>query len=137
MTLSFKQKWPKRMGKLAGKPNYFITKIWRSLLRFDWSYDLIEQYANYHIDKFGSPWDLSREYVFPAKKHTIRADKHNRWKVGNKIHFVVNNRTKDRFQFAPIIKCTGTQKIQIIKSVEFARIRFLHQLQNLIKILKV
>ncbi|HQU51435.1 MAG TPA: hypothetical protein PK643_00405 [Saprospiraceae bacterium] len=47
------------------------------------------------------------------KPHTIRADKSNRWKPGNKIHFVINNRTKDRFQFAPVVECKSVQKIVI------------------------
>ena len=46
------------------------------------------------------------------KKHTIRKDEKDRWKVGNDIHFVINNRTKNRFQFAPITK---VKSIQIIK----------------------
>jgi hypothetical protein len=48
-----------------------------------------------------------------SKIHTIRHDVSNRWKVGKLIHFVINNRTPDRFQFAPVMKCTGVQAIQI------------------------
>lgn len=47
------------------------------------------------------------------KKHTIRLDNGNRWKEGNLIHAVINNRTPSRYQFAPIIKCTSVQIIEI------------------------
>lgn len=47
------------------------------------------------------------------KIHTIRQDIKNKWKPGNKIHFVINNRTKNRYQFAPTIVCTSTQQIII------------------------
>src|SRR5699024_6288862 len=47
------------------------------------------------------------------KIHTIRHDGKNRWKTGNKIHMVINNRTKDRFQFAPVLECKSVQKIEI------------------------
>ncbi|MGB8706236.1 MAG: hypothetical protein WCD31_14515 [Gillisia sp.] len=50
------------------------------------------------------------------KLHTIRQDKKNRWKAGTDIHFVINNRSKDRYQFAPIIKCVSTQRIAIINT---------------------
>lgn len=33
------------------------------------------------------------------KIHTLRADVNKRWKVGNKVHFAGNLRTKDYFQF--------------------------------------
>ena len=49
-----------------------------------------------------------------AKLHTIREDGKNRWKAGMNIHFVVGNRTPKRFQFAPVVKCVSTQKIEII-----------------------
>ena len=35
-----------------------------------------------------------------TKIHTIREDKRNRWKVGNKIHFATGVRTKSYNQFA-------------------------------------
>jgi hypothetical protein len=47
------------------------------------------------------------------KKHTIRLDKKNRWKVGNKIHAVYHNRTKSQHQIAPIFECKGIQDIEI------------------------
>lgn len=51
-----------------------------------------------------------------AKIHTIREDKHNRWKQGRPIHFM--QWTGDPyhskcFHFAPVIPCTSVQNINI------------------------
>lgn len=109
MTLSFSQKFP------DGTPNYFIEKIWRGLPNnldyFDKNFD--------HLTLFDREFDKpehnssTEPYSFPPKIHTIREDSKGRWWEGMDIHMVINNRTKDRFQFAPIIKCTGTQSIEI------------------------
>lgn len=56
--------------------------------------------------------DYSKE-IINDKLHTIRQDEKNKWKAGNLIHFVINNRTKQRYQFAPVIKCTNIQHIEI------------------------
>lgn len=47
------------------------------------------------------------------KIHTIRTDTKNRWKAGNKVHCVYNNRSKNQFQFAPTFECKGVQSITI------------------------
>lgn len=52
---------------------------------------------------------------FEDKIHTIREDNKNKWKAGNLIHFVINNRTENRYQFAPVVKCVSTQEIIIHK----------------------
>lgn len=98
MTLSFTQ-------KIKDKPTHFVEKILASL----------------HADKNFKGFTLSNfynhdlDYLETAhpKLHTIRKDKSNRWKTGNDIHPVINNRTPDRFQFAPTIKCVSIQKIWI------------------------
>ena len=46
------------------------------------------------------------------KVHTIREDKHNRWKAGMKIHFATGVRTKNYNQFMEGV-CTGIQQIII------------------------
>lgn len=117
MTLSFSQ-------QINGKPNYFIEKIWRSLPHLT----ILEHYYNYnlaHHDRFHIEFDkrfqnspdgagIDKEPIpINAKLHTIRRDEHNRWKEGMMIHPVVNNRTPERFQFAPEFKCTGVQEIEI------------------------
>lgn len=48
------------------------------------------------------------------KIHTFREDKGNRWKVGTKIHFIINGcGQKNRYQFAPILECCCVQKAEI------------------------
>lgn len=46
------------------------------------------------------------------KLHTIRAG--TRWEAGMDIHFAINPRSKNYFQFAPVMECTGVQEIEII-----------------------
>lgn len=110
MTLPFSTKWGKNMGDLAGKPNYFIQKIWEGFTQHQVDYYWLE-----HKKKFGYHWDENLLSVEP-KLHTIRLDPHDRWKAGMKIHPVINNRTKNRFQFAPVIECVSVQSIEITKS---------------------
>lgn len=94
------------------EPTYFIDKIWDSLVDFS----IVAQhtrdfYFQLYVKKFNRIWD-SVPNVCP-KKHTIRKDEHNIWKAGMKIHFVINNRTKKRFQFAPVMVCKSVQRIEI------------------------
>lgn len=100
MTLSFKT-------KIDGKPNFFIEKIWSGLRENH----LVSNSEGIFYSDLGRKFDnYSSEN---PKIHTIREDKKDRWKIGNDIHFVINNRTKDRFQFAPILKCKNIQYISI------------------------
>lgn len=110
MTLPFSTKWPKSMGDLAGHPNYFIQKIWMKLPVVN-RQELRETHFEVHRDEFAETWDITGKAINP-KLHTIRQDPGNRWKEGMKIHFVINNRTKNRFQFAPVIKCISVQEIE-------------------------
>ena len=122
MTLSFSTKWGKQMGDLAGQPNYFVEKIWRGL--FENNISDIREYVSYslsHLKQFNRGFDISLDRT-PPKLHTIRHDSHDRWKAGNKIHFVINNRTKDRFQFAPVVEVKRVQKISIINKTEYPTI---------------
>jgi len=115
MTLNFSQ-------QINGKPNLFAEKILASLLKVsdDHNNFLYEdvpsliydygEYANYNTCD-----DVL--YVIDNVKpkiHTIREDKNNRLQVGTKIHFTVGNRTKNRFQFAPIVPVVSVQDIWII-----------------------
>lgn len=109
MTLSFSTKWPTRMGELAGQPNYFMEKIWQGLPVVD-GFDYRWQDFR-HTELFGKPWDKPDRTI--PKLHTIRQDPHDRWRPGMGIHMVINNRTKNRFQFAPVIKCVSVQEIYI------------------------
>ncbi len=47
------------------------------------------------------------------KIHTIREDKHNRWKPGNKIHFATGTRTKHYNQFYDGV-CVSVQAIVLV-----------------------
>jgi len=68
----------------------------------------------YEIKPFQKWLNINDFFVLNPKLHTIRKDEKDRWKVGNDIHFVINNRTKDRFQFAPITKVKSIQKIEMV-----------------------
>lgn len=101
--------------KIEGKPTYFIDKIWDGLRE----HEIFERherhkYSMKHWDLFGMGW--SRNYGdthYKSKIHTMREDPTDRWKVGSKIHFVINNRSKDRFQFAPVLEVTRIDYIEI------------------------
>ena len=101
MNLGFMTKWAN------GEPTYFVEKIWAGLRKENLSTRSEQISYSKNLKKF--------IYLggFEPKIHTIREDKSNRWKVGNKIHFVINNRQPNRFQFAPVIECTGVQEIEI------------------------
>src|SRR5699024_11014489 len=108
MTLSFSQTYPERMGELAGQYNNFPGKIIMGLdLPLPKKCKLMDLLAEKTNGKFNN--FFNKEH----KIHTIRHDGKNRWKTGNKIHMVINNRTKDRFQFAPVLECKSVQKIEI------------------------
>lgn len=110
MTLSFRT-------QINDRPNWFVEKIINGLAishkEAAYLHHLYQKKFNPSMDfidvKFANP-------LFPhhPKIHTIRADEKDRWKVGNKIHFVINNRTKNRFQFAPVITVKSIQKIEIV-----------------------
>jgi len=106
MTLSFKL-------QLNGKPTYFPEKIISALFN-NQTYSLLDIVAYYNpfLHSKYRKWETLGETLTP-KLHTIRADKSNRWKAGNKIHFVINNRTPERMQFAPVVECAGVQFILI------------------------
>lgn len=113
MTLSFSTTWPARMG---GEPTHFVEKIWAGLdasKKQEMEYydgskglSLFTGIAKYPEWK-GTNW-------FAPKLHTFREDPHDRWKVGMKIHPVINNRTPQRFQFAPTMECKGIHYISIL-----------------------
>lgn len=120
MTLSFSTKWPERMGELAGQPNYFTNKIVKGV----WKHSplLMKEFVLSRTEKEKKRFEeikpfedltIKEEESLFSKLHTIRHDPHNRWKPGMKIHPVINNRTKNRFQFAPVVKCVSVQKIEI------------------------
>lgn len=114
MTLGFMQKWPKYMG-MQDEKTYFIEKIWTGFYKNGIVGPLERTtFDNQCKEKFGAFWDGWYTPESTCEKiHTIRHDESERWKPGMDIHFVINSRTKDRFQFAPVVKCTSVQTIEI------------------------
>lgn len=107
MTLSFSTKFP------SGKPTYFVQKVWQSIWEMgDYRHEF-ECYFGELLERKITPADVPTDYMVRGKLHTIRADAKDRWKQGNNIHFVINNRTKNRFQFAPILPVKSLQRISI------------------------
>lgn len=100
MTLSFKT-------HINGVPTLFMEKIHRCIF---WFKPITKEYANavHHPD-----YNTSLASAVKPKLHTIRKDKSNRWKPGMNIHMVIHNRTKKRFQFAPVVPVISTQTIEI------------------------
>ena len=112
MTLAFST-------EINKKPTYFVEKIWQSFPE--------EKTADIFTDYLDG-MDLV-DYNFScnaidmrSKIHTIRKDKSKRWKIGNKIHFVINNRTKKRLQFAPVVNVKSIQQIFITPNSEIFRV---------------
>jgi hypothetical protein len=108
MILAFSQ-------KINDKPTYFVEKIWACLYyRFIDFDDKFYKYNQEYKEKFEGAIFVNFGITHP-KRHTIRKDTSNRWKAGNDIHFCINVRTKNQFQFAPVVKCVSTQKLEIKK----------------------
>lgn len=112
------------MGELAGQPNYFLDKIWITIINAEKSEcnvsSKLASYMQDHHNIFGKLLDDLRNSGgnwHTGKLHTIRAG--NRWKAGMLIHPVINNRTKNRFQFAPTMMCSSVQEITIRHEIGF------------------
>lgn len=107
------------MGEWAGQPNKFIEKIWSGLENVDmFGSPELSNYAYAYRFKLGRfpDWYLhGRKNEFKPKLHTVRAG--TRWKSGMDIHFAINPRSKNYFQFAPVIPCVSVQEIEIIEMV--------------------
>jgi hypothetical protein len=105
--------------QLNGKPTYFPEKILKSLIEFYQGnetiigsiHESIYECSRYKIDDFINVLDFIEESK--PKKHTIREDRKDRWKVGYLIDFYINTRKVNMFQFAPRVNCLGVQKIEI------------------------
>lgn len=105
MTLSFSR-------KIGNWPTEFPEKIIEGLEKSQ----LIskDQSAQFRSDLFNKhPLKTDLPFIIGCKLHTIRLDPKNRWKVGTKIHFVINNRQKNRYQFAPVFEVKHIYDITI------------------------
>ena len=101
-----------------GKETNFIEKIWLGLIAHQLNPVSYNSYRNTLVESgktllMPSNNDLIKP-GFKPKYHSIREDKNNRWRPGVKIHMVVFNRTKNRFQFAPVLECKSVQDINIV-----------------------
>jgi len=108
MTLSFST-------ELNGKKTNFVEKILSGLHGFE----------NFEGFTLSNLYNHDLDYLETAtpKIHTIREDSSKRWKKGNKIHFVINNRTKNRFQFVPqLFDVISTQMVWISPSSKTIRV---------------
>lgn len=115
MTLPFSTKFA------DGTPTHFAEKIMSGLVindiitgREPKSYEYIM-----HSDFDSRVFLASPPKV---KLHTIRADKNNRWKEGNKIHGYYHSRTAKMRQIFPVIECVAVQKIEIEHTSGFANV---------------
>lgn len=103
--------------QLNGVQTHFEYKIWNSLLEHRIStYSECNKYQKKRLQKLQSYWSLptvTTDLRPRVKKHTIRKDENDRYKVGVKLHFYINNRTKKAFNFAPVVPIISIQKIQI------------------------
>jgi hypothetical protein len=106
MILNFKTKFRN------GKETYFEQKIWNGILLS--GVLAVQRYNEYLMDSKTFMIPNKTVWDFTAKKHTIREDKTDRWQAGKIIDFFTGARTKKARRFAPRIKCTGTQKIEVI-----------------------
>ena len=114
MNLPFRHDWPKGMGDLAGKPTNFPWAILTGLVDngLITTREFIRAELELGLTIEHEPWDDPNETGdFHSKIHTIRSD--FRWRAGMKIHMLIYNRTKKRFQFAPTLVCKSVQKIKI------------------------
>lgn len=112
MTIAFSTQWPKDMPEhMAGKPTGFLDKVFKWIMVGTPTQDHYEYWKQNHKREVFSSWKNLRG--LKMKLHTIREDSNDRWKAGMDIHFVINNRTKNRYQFAPVVKCVSTQKIEV------------------------
>jgi hypothetical protein len=106
------------LEKINGNKTYFAEKILKTCISNDISilgkFEKTTKQLNF-LKACASTYnvDLNFDLDVYQKKHTIRKDLKNRWKTGNKIHAVYNNRQKNQFQFAPIFECKGIQQIKI------------------------
>lgn len=110
MNLAFREYWPK-----TNIGTNFVEKLWSGFLINNLvTAEQLNFYAEAYKRKFFKPFFGTSDSVSLKPKLTsIREDKNNLWKPGRKIHFIINNRTKNRFQFAPVIEVKKVQHIHI------------------------
>jgi hypothetical protein len=102
-----------------GEPSFFIEKIWSGFALNDFLQSKENGNWSTEIYKEKFPYDYDWVPVFMKAKpkiHTIRDDKHDRWKPSKLIHFEqwTDKAYKSKcYHFAPLAPCVGVQKIRI------------------------
>jgi hypothetical protein len=97
---------------LNGKPTYFVEKIHSGLVQNNLM-------RIFDMDLAHEDFDISVLAECHPKLHSIREDKNDRWKVGNKIHFFINCRQPNMFRFAPVLPVVSVQEIKIVFITDF------------------
>ncbi len=115
MNASFTTKFSNKANQLiADKYTYFVPKILKGIEQLQpTNENLYFYYQEYVMLQRKLKKDYKIDVLHP-KIHTIREDKHNRWKAGNLIHFYIYTRTKNQLLFAPILKCKSVQSIEVL-----------------------
>jgi hypothetical protein len=104
--------------QINGKETYFAEKIVKYL---GLNFLSLKQLNN--SDKYFYSLNIPHWITDNPKIHTIRKDEKNRWKTGNKIHAVYNNRSKNQYQIAPTFECKGIQTIELNFDTDYCLIR--------------
>jgi hypothetical protein len=103
-------------GALKGEETYFPEKILKEYFTNNTvqAPDYLKLAATWYEELFeDSNYNFRFNPDFCHKKHTIRADRTNRWKVASKIDFTINIGTENEFKFAEG-ECKSIQKIKIL-----------------------
>lgn len=101
---------PKHM---AGQNTLFPLKVLKCLEKeHSAAMHAFKMRTFFNYSKFKG-FDSPEAKLIKPKLHTIREDKSHSWVQDRDIHFVINNRTKDRYQFAPILPVVSIQHIEI------------------------
>ena len=118
MILGFSTVFPKEKGSLSGKKTRFPERVIRSLPIDE--YKKLTQFDFLCEQQKEDDWlEVTEFQNLTPKPHTIREDAKNRWKVGMDIHFYTGVRTKNMYQFAPVL---------IVKSIQHIEIKWHHGL---------
>lgn len=106
MILAFSSKFPNDKNVIGGKPTLFLEKILAGLHG-------LEKFKGFTL-KSKFPIDLDFMETCTPKVHTIRRDEGRIWNIGEQIHFVIDPRSKNRYQFTgQPFDVVLTQKIEI------------------------
>lgn len=101
--------------QLNGKPTMFTNKIVKGIWK-NYGEKMTEHAKSVNLPAFYVFEDLTifQQEKLASKIHSMREDKNDRWKPGRLIHFFINCRQKNMFQFAPVLPVISTQRVEIL-----------------------